>query len=180
MNEKRLKYGHFLFAFFFSLVLIALDWTSKRLITNEMSLYEKKDIISGFFSLHYVRNTGSAFSFLADKSWGITVLTGISAILGVIIFYALIKASKLHDSLSCIAFCLLLSGAIGNFLDRVLYRSVVDFLRFDFGPYTFPIFNIADICAVIGTFLFVGIILFGGERVDKLLEVISHDIKIGG
>jgi signal peptidase II len=68
-----------------------------------------------------------------------------------------------------IAFSLIFAGAVGNLIDRIRLHHVVDFLRFDFGSYTFPIFNIADSCAVVGTFLLLFCILFKMKDIDELL-----------
>lgn len=174
---SKYKYGHFLFSTFIALVFISIDWITKNRIAGSFALYEKRDIIPGFFSLYYVRNTGSAFSILADKSWGITVLSVVSIIMALAIFYLLTKAGQLKDTVSCVALTLLLAGAVGNLIDRLVYRSVVDFLRFDFGSKTFPIFNVADICAVCGTFLFVIVIIFKQKKVDSILEKVENDIR---
>ncbi|MBO4241790.1 MAG: signal peptidase II [Clostridiales bacterium] len=174
---SKYRYGHFLFSTFIALVFISIDWITKNKISGSFQLYEKRDVIPGFFSLYYVRNTGSAFSMLADKSWGITVLSVVSVIMAAVIFYLLTKAGQLKDTASCVALTLLLAGAVGNLIDRIVYRSVVDFLRFDFGSYTFPIFNVADICAVCGTVLFVIMILFQQKKVDKILVKVENDLK---
>lgn len=150
--------------------LVGLDQMTKYLITSGFELYEQRDVIEGFFSLNYVRNTGSAFSFLAEKSWGIYVLTGISLVMSVAIFYMLIKSVKVGNNLMSTALMLLFSGAVGNLIDRAFFRSVVDFLRFDFGKWTFPIFNVADICAVVGTGLVIFALLFKNKEVDAIWE----------
>ena len=151
---------------FFMFFLVVADQLVKKAIDFSMEYGSTIPVIEDFFSLHYVRNTGSAFSFLADKEWGITALSIISAVLGflVVIFMGIACAKRLK--LLGFAFCLISAGAFGTLIDRVQLKYVIDYLRFDFGSYTFPIFNLADICAVVGTFILMGIIIFGQKYFD--------------
>ena len=153
----------YVFLLFF---LVVADQLVKKAIDFNMAYGSTIPVIENFFSLHYVRNTGSAFSLFADKEWGITVLTIISGVLGglVVIFLGIACAKRLK--LLGLAFCLIASGAFGNLIDRVQLKYVIDYLRFDFGSYTFPIFNLADICAVIGTAILMGVIIFGQKYFD--------------
>ena len=153
----------YVFLLFF---LVVADQLVKKVIDFKMAYGSSVPVIENFFSLHYVRNTGSAFSLFADKEWGISVLTIISAVLGglVVIFMGIACAKRLK--LLGFAFCLIASGAFGNLIDRIQLKYVIDYLRFDFGSYTFPIFNLADICAVIGTAVLMGIIIFGQKYFD--------------
>lgn len=156
----------------FVLLLVTADIISKRSIVNNFQLNERKPVIEGFFSLHYVRNTGSAFSFLADKSWGIYLLSGISLVFGIAIFCLMIKAIY-HDFNKIGLFLgLICAGAIGNLVDRFSFKYVIDFLRFDFGSYTFPIFNLADCFAVIGTILLIICILFDAKEFDAFWNIL--------
>lgn len=160
-----------------AVVLIIIDQVIKKAVVAKVGIYEQIDVIKGFFSIYHCRNTGSAFSLFADQAWGIYMLTGISVVLGIGIFFLMLIAS-LHDmKLLSIAFCLLSSGAIGNLVDRFANRYVVDYLRFDFGSYTFPIFNFADICAVIGTGLLICIILFGSKYFEEFWDIITKKGK---
>ena len=152
--------------FFLMAFLVIADQLVKRYIDFTMEYQSTVPVIDGFFSLHYVRNTGSAFSFLADKSWGITVLSAISAVLGLMVVVLMVISCFKHLKLLGFAFSLIAAGAFGNLIDRVWLKYVIDYLRFDFGSYTFPIFNLADICAVVGTFILLGIILFGHKYLD--------------
>ena len=156
-----------------AVVLVLADQILKRLVVAKVGVYEQINVIKGFFSIYHCRNTGSAFSLFADKAWGIYLLTGISVVMGIGIFYLMLYAALNNMRLLSVAFCLLSSGAIGNLIDRFAYRYVVDFLRFDFGSYTFPIFNFADICAVLGTVLLICIILFGSKYFEEFWLLIT-------
>lgn len=171
-NKKQI----FIFTFI-AAALVVLDQITKNIIVKNFEIYQQKNIIPGFFSFYYTRNTGSAFSFLADKAWGIYVLTAISFTMSIALYIVLLRAIKLKDKLTAFAFTLFIAGAVGNLIDRALYRSVVDFIRFDFGSYTFPIFNIADICAVCATGLLIGLLLFGKDKIEVLMDSFSKKEK---
>ena len=160
-----------LFSLLFA-VLVLADQYIKSLIVNHVKPQGSVEVIKGFFSLYYCENTGSAFSLFADQAWGIYFLTGVSTLLGIIIFIFMIIASKNSMKLMAFAFCLLSSGAMGNLIDRFRLKYVVDFLRFDFGSYTFPVFNFADICAVVGTALIICIIIFWSKHFEAFWNIL--------
>ncbi len=151
-----------------SIIMVFVDQMTKYFIVSTYAIHTGEAIINNFFYFYYTQNTGSAFSFLADKSWGIWVLTGFSTLLAVIVFFYLIKSLKVNEYMVAASLSLLLAGAIGNLIDRFRLHYVVDFIRFDFGSWTFPIFNVADICAVVGTILIISIMLFFPKRVEKI------------
>ncbi len=153
-------------------VLVALDQVFKMLIVNNVKGPGSVTVIDKFFYLYYAENTGSAFSLFADKPWGIYFLSGVSLVLGIVIFALMIIASKNNMKLLAFSFCLLSAGAIGNLIDRFRLKYVIDFLRFDFGSYTFPIFNFADICAVCGTVLVICIIIFGSKYFESFWNLL--------
>lgn len=162
---------------FLTILLIIADQFIKRAVTFNMDLYQQIDIIPGFFSLFYCVNTGSAFSFLADKPWGIYVLSGVSLLIGTVIFLLMFVAVHNRLMAMSVSLCLISGGAYGNLIDRFALKYVIDFLRFDFGTYTFPIFNFADICAVVGTILFVLVILLGKSEFDNFWNAVRGIFK---
>jgi len=155
-------------------IFVIIDQITKHLIEGSFELNEKKSVIEGFFSLHYVRNTGSAFSFLADKSWGIYLLSGISLVFGLLLLYIMIFALKRNYIKIGFFLGLISAGAFGNLIDRFVLHYVIDFLRFDFGSNTFPIFNVADCYAVIGTILLIIFILFSANEFDEFWNELFH------
>ena len=162
---------------FLAIILITADQLFKMMAVNEIKPYGQVFIIENFFSLHYAENTGSAFSMFADKSWGIYFLSGVSLVLGLIIMILMFIAARRSMQMISLAFCLLFSGAVGNLIDRVRLRYVVDYIRFDFGTYTFPIFNFADMCAVVGTILLIFIIIFKSRYFEKFWNVLFKSKK---
>lgn len=130
----------------FSLLLIIIDQIVKHFI-SKMTLYSSTIIIPNFFNITYVKNTGAAFSILSDNTLLIIIIT--LAIL-FFLYKSVLKTSKYKLSK-----ILLLGGIISNLIDRILRGYVVDFLDFNIFGYDFPIFNIADICIVIGCILLI-------------------------
>ena len=141
-------------------VLVGLDQLTKYLFKN---LYLEKGrtiVIDGFFYFTYTVNTGAAWSFLADVSWGQTffkILTSVSLVIfTAFIVYAIKKDLKwLTYSLA-----LVIGGTIGNFIDRLIFSSVTDFISFQFGNYYFPVFNLADSFLVVGVIMLIVYFLF--------------------
>lgn len=134
-------------------VLVVLDQISKIYFHNLWKENGDTTVINNFFYLTYTVNTGAAWSFLADVSWGQTffkVLTSISLI--AFVFYYIYSAKKGYTWLKY-SLVLIIGGTIGNFIDRLAANGVVDFLSFVFWSYHFPVFNLAD------SFLTVGVIM---------------------
>ncbi|MBO6065016.1 MAG: signal peptidase II, partial [Lachnospiraceae bacterium] len=110
-NAGSLKALEYTVIYFFMMIfLVIADQLVKRYIDFSMEYQSTVPVIDGFFSLHYVRNTGSAFSFLADKSWGITVLSVISGVLGLMVIVLMVIACIKHLKLLGFAFSLIAAG----------------------------------------------------------------------
>jgi signal peptidase II len=150
-------------------VLVFIDQFTKSLITKSQALYTMYPIIKDFFSLMYVRNTGSAFSMFADKSWGVTFLSVISALsLLVLLFLAFFVLVKYRSRRLSVCLIFLSAGTLGNLIDRVRLHYVVDFLRFDFGNYTFPIFNVADIYVTLSCVVLAVLLIFSERFIPEI------------
>lgn len=134
-----------------AIVFLVIDIVSKVIVSNFMNVYDSVVIIKDFFYITYVRNTGAAWSIFADNTWIVIILSLI--IIGIIIMY--IYKRKPKTILEKIGYSLILGGAIGNFIDRIVYGYVIDFFDFYIFGYDYPIFNLADIFIVIGVMLLV-------------------------
>jgi signal peptidase II len=125
-----------------ALVIILLDQFTKTLILGYFQLGDSRYVTS-FFNIVRVHNTGAAFSFLADAGgWQRWFFIGLGAVATVFIIWMLRQhgGQKLFSwSLS-----LILGGAIGNVVDRLLHGYVVDFIQVHAGGWYFPSFNVAD------------------------------------
>ncbi|MFP4975684.1 signal peptidase II [Paenibacillus sp. CN-4] len=139
-----------------ALIVFLIDQGTKYLIATRLELGEQIPVIGDFFLITSHRNTGAAFGILEGKRWFFIVITVI-VVCGIVWY---LNKSKDSRKLLPTALGLVLGGAVGNFLDRALTGEVVDFLQFNFGSYTFPIFNVADSCIVIG----VGLIILDSLR----------------
>ena len=143
-----------------ALVIFLLDQLTKIAIVGAFQLGESLPITS-FFNLVRVHNAGAAFSFLADAGgWQRWFFTGLGTVAALVMVYLL----RMHagQSLFCLALSLLLGGAVGNVVDRVLYSHVIDFLDFYYGTWHFPAFNVADSAITMGACLLI---------LDELLRV---------
>ena len=136
-----------------SAIVILLDQVVKITITKLFREGEMRPITS-FFDITFVYNKGAAFSFLAAESgWQRYVFIGLGVAAALAIIYMLKRnASKL---LFCWAMALILGGALGNVIDRVVYGKVVDFLLFHWQAWSFPAFNLADSAITLGAILFI-------------------------
>lgn len=136
-----------------SLCILLVDQWTKYLVQQNLTLYQRVEVIEGFFNLTHVRNTGGAFGIFGGEKGGLgsLVFIAISLIAIGIILLLFIKMRKDEKNLS-LPFSLILTGAIGNLIDRLQYGEVVDFLDFYLFSFHWPAFNIADstICVGVG------------------------------
>jgi len=134
-------------------IVILLDQLSKIAITKILA-YGESIRITSFFNLVLAYNKGAAFSFLASESgWQRYFFTAIS--IAAVLFILFLLRKHAGQKLFCWALALVLGGAIGNLIDRVLYGHVVDFLDVHLHGWHWPAFNIADSGITIGAVLFV-------------------------
>ncbi|AKG35672.1 signal peptidase II [Paenibacillus durus] len=134
-----------------ALIVFLLDQGTKYLISTRLEIDEQIPVIGNFFVITSHRNRGAAFSILEDQRWFLILVT-VVVLIGIVWYLNKVKRTR---RLLPFALSLVLGGAVGNFLDRALTGEVVDFLRFNFGSYTFPIFNVADSCIVVGVALII-------------------------
>jgi signal peptidase II len=136
-----------------AVVITLLDQLSKIMILRTFHDFESVPITS-FFNLVLVYNSGAAFSFLADASgWQRWLFIGIGGVAISIMSWLL--ARHYTQKLFASALMLLMGGAVGNIIDRVLYGHVVDFLDFYWQHWHFPAFNVADSAICVGAFLLI-------------------------
>lgn len=136
-----------------SMVVIALDQSTKYGITQSFILGESLPVTS-FFNLVLAYNTGAAFNLFAQASgWQHAFFVTIASGASVLIIYLLRKHAQ--QVLFSFALSLILGGALGNLIDRILFGHVVDFLDFHYGNYHWPAFNVADSAITGGALLLV-------------------------
>jgi len=142
------------FILFVSFPLYALDQWTKQMVLRLISLDEPRVLVSDFFSLVNVTNTGAAFgSFKGNNTFFIAISS-----LALVIVVGLLLRARTPDRWRDLSLALLLAGILGNLTDRLLYGHVIDFLLFDLHiPYAhpWPAFNVADSCISVAVVLFI-------------------------
>jgi signal peptidase II len=137
--------------FIIAVVVLLLDQLSKWAVIENMELSQSIPLIPDWFYFTSHRNPGAAFGILANQRW-FFIVTTIIVVIGII--WYLFKINNDPDRrLFAYALSLILGGAVGNFVDRLAYGHVVDFLDFHHGDFYYPIFNIADSAIVLGVSL---------------------------
>ncbi len=138
-----------------ALLLIVADQLTKALIVSVFQ-YGDSHYVTSFFSLVRAHNTGAAFSFLAGESgWQRWVFVALA--FGAVIFICIMLRRHGHQTLFALALTLILSGAVGNVIDRLWHGYVVDYLLFHWrNVYYFPAFNVADCAITLGAILLIG------------------------
>ncbi len=134
-------------------VIVLLDQLSK-ITMSRLLAYGQSEYLTSFFNLVMVYNKGAAFSFLADSSgwqrWFFSALA-----LSVSIFIVWMLNRNANQRMFCWSLSLILGGAVGNLIDRLVHGHVIDFLDFHIGGWHWPAFNVADAAITIGAVLFV-------------------------
>ncbi|HJV85451.1 MAG TPA: signal peptidase II [Noviherbaspirillum sp.] len=134
-------------------IIILIDQITK-VVMNKLFVFGESRPVTSFFNLVLAHNTGAAFSFLANQSgWQRYVFAGIAAAAVVFIMYLLKRHAG--QRMFCWALAMILGGAVGNLIDRIVYGHVIDFLDFYVGTWHWPAFNVADMAIVGGAGLFV-------------------------
>jgi signal peptidase II len=148
-----------------AIVVFLIDYVSKKIIAQTVELdIERIPVLGDFFIVTHIHNKGAAFGMLQNQRWFFLLITIV--VVGGILWY-LRRSYRTGSPLLLFALAMILGGAVGNFLDRALYGEVVDFLQFNFGTYTFPIFNLADSAITCGVALVILDALLAMKRENK-------------
>jgi signal peptidase II len=150
-----------------ALAIVAADQLTKWAIIEWVALYEKVPLNS-FINLTHQRNTGAAFSFLADAGgWQRWFFVVLSAGVSCMIVIWLWRIRDQGQAVLAAGLALVLGGAIGNLIDRITLGYVTDFIQVWFGSWAFPSFNVADAGISVGAALLIIDALFFSGREDK-------------
>ena len=130
--------------FIITIITFLIDRISKILVMNKLALYKENVLIKNLLNIKYVKNDGAAWSIMNGNTI-ILVLIAIVA-LGAISYY-LFKSNlkKIEEFL----YAILIGGIIGNLIDRIIFKYVIDYIGVIIFGYYFPVFNFADICIVL-------------------------------
>ncbi len=150
-------------------LLTALDQLTKFIITSKFKLGDSKPVIQDVFAITYIRNTGMSWGLFEGKRIIFIVLTFIALLFASRIYYNVYNKKKYLPIRICLV--LLISGALGNMLDRIRLGYVVDFFYFEL--INFPVFNVADIMVVVSFFLLFFLLIFkySNEEFDEITKL---------
>lgn len=156
--------------------LISIDQLIKVYVHTQFRLGESMTIIPNFLNLTYVRNFGAAFGFLSQTHPGFReTFFLILPPLAVVIIFLILKSLDDKEVGQAIALSAVCGGALGNYLDRLQYRYVIDFIDIHFyNSYSWPAFNIADMAIVIGVLFLLLQLLLESIREKRLKEKKSN------
>ncbi len=147
------------------MVAVFLDQISKYLVVIYLNLGESVDIIPGVLRFTYVQNDGAAFGSLDDQRWIFMILSSV-AIVGILVY---MFWKKPQDKLVLASLILIVSGGIGNMIDRIRLEYVIDFIDFCAFPKIWMwVFNIADACVCIGAGMLMLWLIWDTAREIKL------------
>lgn len=150
-----------------ALVLVVLDQLVKLLVMQHIPMGTHVPFIPHVLDLTYVQNTGAAFSMLSEHTW---ILALVSLVVSIVLAVAIWKNFFRHP-IGKVALTMLLAGAVGNLIDRVFRHFVVDMFNVLF--MNFAVFNVADICVVVGGFAAAIYYLFLADKLERKED--THD-----
>ena len=134
---------------FLSLVVVLADQASKQLIEASFLVFEERPLLP-FLNLTLVYNEGAAFSFLSDQGgWQRWLFSGLALVVSAVLVVWLTRLPA-TQKWTAAALSLIIGGALGNLIDRLLFGHVIDFIDLYYGRWHWPAFNIADSAIVIG------------------------------
>jgi signal peptidase II len=141
-----------------SVVVIGLDQWSKHWVMTSLPEYTAVPVVDGFWNWYRTYNLGAAFSFLSDAGgWQKWLFTALAFVVSSVMAVWLARTPR-GEWKTAMPFALIIGGAIGNVIDRMVHGKVVDFIQWYWRDYHWPAFNIADSAIVAGA---IGIVLFG-------------------
>ncbi len=145
----------------FAGLIIAIDQLTKIYVHTQFQLHESKVILDHFFNITYIRNFGAAFGFLAQAPAAFREIFFLTMPpLACIIILYILRGVDDDDKRQTMALASIFGGALGNYIDRLQFRYVIDFLDFHlYGKYSWPAFNIADMAIVCGVLFLVYLML---------------------
>lgn len=148
-----------------TVLLVAADQLVKYWAVHELKPVGSMDFIRigdfKLFDLTYLENKGAIFGIMSGQRWFLVGFTGIVVLLGIFLLVKLYHRSKFLN----VAITLFIAGGIGNLIDRFRYAYVVD--MFEFKPFRFAIFNVADICVTIAFVMLLIYGLFIDPKIEK-------------
>lgn len=151
-------------------VLTVIDQVIKFFIERDLRPVEEIPFIDGFLHWEYVQNTGAAFGSFSDNTLLLSIITGIIIFCGIVA----IIIKKINNKFLLVTSVMIISGGLGNLIDRIMRGYVVDFICVEF--IDFPVFNFADILVTCGAFMLIGYLLFDIHKDYKAKKVKGDNV----
>lgn len=145
-----------------SVLVIALDQLTKAIVRHALVPYMPHQVIPNLLNWTLAFNRGAAFSFLADSSgWQTWLFGGLAVVvcIGLIVWLA---RTPRRDWRTALPVALIIGGALGNLIDRLIHGQVTDFIHVYWHAWSYPAFNVADSAITVGAVLLIAFGLFGG------------------
>ena len=149
---------------FLSTGLLLIDQILKVVVIKSMSLYESIKVIPNFMYITYIQNNGGAFGILAGSRLFFIII----GIITLVVLVKFILEDTKISSFDMTAYALVVSGIIGNLIDRIIYGKVIDYIDFRIFNYEAPVFNFADICIVFGAIMIIYILIVKGDSDENI------------
>ncbi|MCR5230341.1 MAG: signal peptidase II [Solobacterium sp.] len=157
--------------YFLIVLLTALDQLTKIWIQNTPEMHVNVEIIRNFFYITYVKNTGAAWSMLAGHQ---VFLSAVAAAAILVMFRFMLSNMKKGRKVHAYALAMMIAGAAGNLIDRLMLGYVRDFLNFYIFGYDFPVFNVADCALTVGVIILMICMIF--EKDEDEPEQVEAEI----
>ncbi|MCH7732918.1 MAG: signal peptidase II [Candidatus Marinimicrobia bacterium] len=152
----------------YTIFVVILDQVTKQIARTSMTFHDSIPVIRNFFHFTYVENSGIAFGINFPGGSVIFPIASIIATVAVFYYLWLVRKDQIVVRLSL---ALILGGAIGNLIDRLLFGKVVDFFDFSIAGYHWPVFNVSDSSVTIGLILF----LYSSFIVKNTLKTVNNE-----
>lgn len=161
----------YILASLIGIIILVADQVSKYWVANNLLMSESYTFLPKVIDITYIHNDGAAWGMLGGHTWFLLSMT----LVVMLVCLALLLKYGVKDKLMFWAIILVLSGGLGNMIDRIFRGGrVIDFLHFEFWP-TFPVFNIADCAIVVGAgllmlYFFIGIIEESRQKQQAIMQ----------
>lgn len=140
------------------LIIVLIDQVTKWITVSNLKEFQSVTVIENFFNFTFVKNTGAAWGIFNKSTLLLTIFSIFILVLFMYMYYVY------QDKITRFLLAIIISGAIGNLIDRIRLQYVVDFFDFNLFGYRFPVFNVADIAVSVATLCLIVYLLFQGDR----------------
>lgn len=163
MEQNQNRIVNYMVFFELAIVLFLLDQLSKYYIVKQIKEFTEHEVIKSILYITHVKNTGAAWGIFAGQQFFFLIVTFVAVF--VILYY--VYQFQYNTFIVC-ALASIFAGTLGNFYDRIRYGEVTDFIHVYIFDYSFPVFNVADMCLTIGVLLLIVYMFFFDSDMPKI------------